>query len=275
VTGGATGNFGTSGFVFGGTAGANYQLGSLVFGVEADGDWADASGFGTLTATSLCIGGCLTKNTWLSTVRGRVGYAFDRFLIYGTAGAALGNVRANFSNDPVSSATKAGWTVGAGVEVGFARNWSFGRLHVRRPRVGMPACIRYRPGKVGLRKLLREAPTSPHVFISERRALISAAGYHGCQGRRGREIHISHSLPHAGARLRVQARQRRPRHSCHSGLSRPPFDHVHRALYGFDTQSIQELLERLTYSLVPLVLAVTLLPRGGQPLAECLIQADQ
>jgi iron complex outermembrane receptor protein len=124
MTGGSTGNFGTSGFVFGGTVGGNYQIGSLVFGVEADGDWADASGFGTFTATSLCTGGCLTKNTWFSTVRGRAGYAFDRYLVYGTAGAAFGNVQANFSNDPVSSATKTGWTVGAGVEVGFARNWS-------------------------------------------------------------------------------------------------------------------------------------------------------
>ena len=35
--------------------GANYQVGSLVFGVEADRDWADASGFGTFTASSpLC-----------------------------------------------------------------------------------------------------------------------------------------------------------------------------------------------------------------------------
>ena len=91
-----------------------------MFGVEADGDWADASGFGTFTATSsssLCAGGCLTNNSWLATVRGRAGYAFDRFLVYGTGGAAFGNVRANFSNDPVSSATEAGWTVGAGVEV--------------------------------------------------------------------------------------------------------------------------------------------------------------
>ena len=124
VTGGSTGNFSTSGFVFGGTVGANYQVGSLVFGVEADGDWADTSGFGTVTATSLCTGGCLTQNTWLSTVRGRAGYALDRFLFYGTGGAAFGNVRANFPNDLVSSATKAGWTVGAGVEVALARNWS-------------------------------------------------------------------------------------------------------------------------------------------------------
>jgi iron complex outermembrane recepter protein len=124
VTASSTGSFGTSGFVFGGTAGANYQAGSVVFGVEADGDWADVSGFGTFTAANLCAGGCMTKSTWLSTIRGRAGYAFDRFLVYGTAGAAFGNVRANFSNDPASNATEAGWTVGAGVEVAFAPNWS-------------------------------------------------------------------------------------------------------------------------------------------------------
>jgi iron complex outermembrane recepter protein len=124
VTGGSTGNFATSGFLFGGTAGANYQIGTFVFGVEADGDWVDASGFGTFTATSLCAGGCLTSNSWLATVRGRAGYALDRFLVYGTGGAAFGDVRANFSNDPVSSATEAGWTIGAGVEVALAANWT-------------------------------------------------------------------------------------------------------------------------------------------------------
>jgi outer membrane immunogenic protein len=127
VTGTSSGSFGTSGFVFGGTLGANYQVGPLVFGVEGDGDWADASGFGTFTNTStsnLCAGGCLTNNTWLATVRGRAGYAFDRFLVYGTAGAAVGDVRANFSNDPVNNATKAGWAAGAGVEFALDRNWS-------------------------------------------------------------------------------------------------------------------------------------------------------
>jgi opacity protein-like surface antigen len=126
VTGTSTGNFGTSGFVFGGTVGANYQVGSLVFGVEAGGDWTDASGFGTFTASALCAGGCLTTSSWLSTVRGRAGYAFDRFLVYGTGGAAFGNVRANFSNNPISSMTKAGWTIGAGVEVALGRNWTIG-----------------------------------------------------------------------------------------------------------------------------------------------------
>jgi len=124
VTGSSTGSFGTSGFVFGGTLGANYQVGSLVFGIEGDGGGADASGFGTFTATNLCAGGCLTTNTWLGTVRGRAGYAFDRFFAYGTAGAAFGDVRAKFSNGAVSSATKAGWTAGAGVEVALGGNWS-------------------------------------------------------------------------------------------------------------------------------------------------------
>ncbi len=124
VTGTSSGSFGTSGFVFGGTFGANYQAGSLVLGVETDGDWADSSGFGTFTGASLCAGGCLTRNTWLATVRGRGGYAFDRFLVYGTAGAAFGNVQAHLANDPVSSTTEAGWTVGAGVEVALDPYWS-------------------------------------------------------------------------------------------------------------------------------------------------------
>ena len=124
VTGGSSGRFGTSGFVLGGTVGANYQAGSLVLGIEADGDWADTSGFGTFTASALCTGACFTTSSWLSTVRGRAGYAFDRFLVYGTGGVAFGNVRANFSNDPVTSSVEAGWTVGAGVEFAFTRNWS-------------------------------------------------------------------------------------------------------------------------------------------------------
>ena len=124
ATGGSTGNFGTSGFLFGGTLGANYQIGAFVFGVEADGDWTKTGGFGTFTATSLCAGGCLTNSNWLATARARFGYAFDRILAYGTAGAAFGNVQANFSNDPVSSTTEPGWTVGAGVEVALAANWT-------------------------------------------------------------------------------------------------------------------------------------------------------
>jgi iron complex outermembrane recepter protein len=127
VTGTASDWFSTEGFVVGGTVGANYQVGSWVVGVEGDGDLATSSGFGTFTTTStsgLCAGGCNTKNSWLSTVRGRFGYAFDRFLVYGTGGAAFGDIQANFTNDPVTSSTVTGWTAGGGAEYALGSGWS-------------------------------------------------------------------------------------------------------------------------------------------------------
>jgi Outer membrane protein beta-barrel domain len=57
-------------------------------------------------------------------LRGRAGYAFDRFIVYGTGGAAFGNVGPNFSNDPVTSLIEVGWTAGAGVEVALPQNAS-------------------------------------------------------------------------------------------------------------------------------------------------------
>ncbi len=75
-----------------------------------------ALGFGTAAQ-------CETKNSWLSTIRARVGYAADRVLFYGTAGGAFGNIEAG-ANGGLQSSTKAGWTAGAGVEVAFADNWT-------------------------------------------------------------------------------------------------------------------------------------------------------
>lgn len=124
VTGGSTGTFSTSGFLFGGTVGANYQVGSYVLGIEADADWTDPSGAATFTKTSFCAGGCNTASDWLATVRGRVGYAFERVLVYGTAGTAFGNVQASYSNDPVTTTTGIGWTAGVGVEVAVVTNWT-------------------------------------------------------------------------------------------------------------------------------------------------------
>jgi outer membrane immunogenic protein len=66
---------------------------------------------------------CDTKNNWISTLRGRVGYAVDRVLFYGTAGGAFGNIKAN-TNTTAPSVNKAGWTAGAGVEAAFADNWT-------------------------------------------------------------------------------------------------------------------------------------------------------
>ena len=118
----ATGNFTVGGGLFGGTVGANYQLGGVVLGVEADGDWSNVSG---TTFNTSCVGvGCQTNSDWLATARGRVGYAWDRVLVYGTAGGALANVQAAAGLFPFSSSTQAGWTAGAGIEYAFAPNWS-------------------------------------------------------------------------------------------------------------------------------------------------------
>lgn len=111
-----------SGGMAGGTAGYNWQLGKAVLGLEGDVDWSHLSG----TVTSpLCNGStCTTSDNWLSTVRGRVGYAFDRFMPYVTGGLAVGDIRASVPGLPGGSNTNAGWTVGGGVEVALPGNWS-------------------------------------------------------------------------------------------------------------------------------------------------------
>ena len=119
---GPTGNFTVDGFLFGGTVGANYQMGAFVLGIEGDADWAGIDG---TTFNASCAGfGCETKSNWLATVRGRVGYAWDRVLFYGTAGGAFANVQASAGGLPFYSATQAGWTAGAGLEYAFAPNWT-------------------------------------------------------------------------------------------------------------------------------------------------------
>ena len=57
-------------------------------------------------------------------MRGRVGYAWDRVLVYGTAGGAFANVQAAAGFLPFSNSTQVGWTAGAGVEYAFAPNWT-------------------------------------------------------------------------------------------------------------------------------------------------------
>ena len=120
VTGVSTGNFTASGGLIGGTLGFNIQQSALVFGVETDLVWSFMKG----STNTNCLGNCTTSNTWLGTTRGRIGYAFDRFLPYFTGGAAYGSIK--ISNDFGSSAstTKVGWTVGGGLEYAFLNNWS-------------------------------------------------------------------------------------------------------------------------------------------------------
>ncbi|MGO9326785.1 MAG: outer membrane protein [Steroidobacteraceae bacterium] len=118
----STGQFSTSGFLVGGTLGANYQWGQFVLGIEGDGDWTNLNG--TYSGAGLACGaGCTTQSDWLATVRGRAGYAFDRILIYGTGGAAFGNLQAGYvPTGTFDSSTQIGWTAGGGIEFAFTPN---------------------------------------------------------------------------------------------------------------------------------------------------------
>lgn len=131
----------TSGFVGGGQVGYNWQTGALVLGIETDIDFfrsrgsgskavAPVSGtFGTVTVTDNM------STDWLFTLRPRVGWAVNNWLFYGTGGLAVSNLKSDwtfaetrFGNIAAGSVsgTKAGWTVGAGVETKFWGQWSLG-----------------------------------------------------------------------------------------------------------------------------------------------------
>jgi outer membrane immunogenic protein len=111
-----------SGALVGGTVGYNYQINQLVLGVEGDIGWSNLRG----TATNgICAGtNCETRNSWLATARGRVGYAFDRFMPYVTGGAAFGDIKMTPFGTASEKETKTGWTVGGGLEAALAGPWT-------------------------------------------------------------------------------------------------------------------------------------------------------
>jgi outer membrane immunogenic protein len=118
------------GFVGGGQIGYNYQFtpgSGFVVGVEADAQYAD---FGSSRNRYNNIVGVLNPDLipvnpnglsgldYFGTVRGRLGYAFDRTLVYGTGGFAYGGGGGSDFGLPNSSRNdfRTGWTAGGGVE---------------------------------------------------------------------------------------------------------------------------------------------------------------
>lgn len=136
VTGSGTNTFGSDGEFAGGQIGYNLQPAGAhyVFGVEADIQWSGIQGSGTipsLLAPEASVYGS-SQLDWFGTVRGRVGYAFNRSLIYVTGGVAFGGVKDSLSvaaevGSPVnwsSSATETGYVVGGGFEHYILPAWS-------------------------------------------------------------------------------------------------------------------------------------------------------
>ncbi|EJN06078.1 outer membrane protein [Phyllobacterium sp. YR531] len=119
------GNIGTieqSGFVGGAQIGYNYQINNFVLGIETDfqGAGLDDTTSGELVGVDIHAKSSID---WYGTLRPRVGYAWDRTLIYGTGGLAYGRVNYKMSADGDQfmneKKTRAGWVAGAGIEHAF------------------------------------------------------------------------------------------------------------------------------------------------------------
>jgi outer membrane immunogenic protein len=129
------------GMIGGAQIGYNWQMGSLVTGLEADIQGSDMKGSATRSPVSLIDTGPLTGSfqsadqrlSWFGTVRGRLGITVTpAVLLYATGGLAYGEVKGSantffdeFASWPASiRETKVGWTAGAGAEWMFAHHWS-------------------------------------------------------------------------------------------------------------------------------------------------------
>jgi outer membrane immunogenic protein len=128
------------GFVGGGQVGCNYQTGIAVWGLEGDFDYSGVKA--SLGVTTPAFNNSITesvKSTWISTARARVGFTngaynwFGNWLLYFTGGAAFANLQLTdlivfpataTSNVAFINQTKAGWTVGGGIEWVTFGSWT-------------------------------------------------------------------------------------------------------------------------------------------------------
>jgi len=124
---GTTASPNLKGFLVGGVTGINYQISSVVLGLEGDftGTWLKG------TAGDSVGNALQTQVFWTASITGRLGMAFDRLLIYGKGGVGFDYDRDTVtlpdSSSAIGSANRAGWTVGGGVEYAITEHWT-GRL---------------------------------------------------------------------------------------------------------------------------------------------------
>lgn len=122
------------GFIGGGQIGYNGQLGSMVFGIEADVSKDVSDGTNTCFAVSgdKVSSTCRVRPDLYATLTGRIGYAFGPALLYAKGGLAWthGAVDMVVNNNPTqnlassSSFDETGWTVGGGFEYALKHGWS-------------------------------------------------------------------------------------------------------------------------------------------------------
>lgn len=145
-------------FLGGGQLGCDYQFATnWVIGLAGDFSWTNLNG--NTTDPFAFAGGdpffagkagvpatLKDKVEWLATTTGRIGYAWERWMLYGKGGIAWEHSRGSIQNltgwgtpgslcfagaafaacNPSGTDTSAGWTVGVGLTWAFASNWSAG-----------------------------------------------------------------------------------------------------------------------------------------------------
>ena len=131
-----------NGVIGGGQAGLNFQARNWVFGIETDFQGSGQKGSDQFISCPAAIGVCsgvdttdnfTTRMDWFGTTRGRLGYAWDNWMLYATGGVAYARFTGTATLtcpacDPatISAAkVKAGWVVGGGVEAALAYNWTW------------------------------------------------------------------------------------------------------------------------------------------------------
>ena len=135
----------SAGALGGVTLGYNWQRSNVVIGVEGDWSWSGLKATSVTTLPTCCFFPVITttaetRTDWLATLRGRIGMlAAPKTLLFVTGGLALGEIRTSTNIVPSSpsscannslcaigaaSATRVGWTAGAGIEHAFAGNWT-------------------------------------------------------------------------------------------------------------------------------------------------------
>jgi len=129
----------TQGVIGGAHVGYNYQINQWVLGLEGDvnGTSLNNSGvssvFDNTTGASSIVGSNIRSDIQ-GSIRGRLGVAWDRALLYATGGVAFGGFNTNYSDSngfltgipgatDSFSQTRVGWTVGGGIEYAITNNW--------------------------------------------------------------------------------------------------------------------------------------------------------
>jgi outer membrane immunogenic protein len=117
-----------AGFAGGGLAGFNYQAGALVLGVEGEFGYDGAQGSENFLNGAGHPRREKFEESYVGRIRGRLGYTYDRFLLFAAGGASFADGKVSLDHEIIglvksTDQSRTGFNVGAGVDYAFTQNW--------------------------------------------------------------------------------------------------------------------------------------------------------